>query len=122
MGITRPDDGWMATNRNTLRGVGDSKTQTVATGNTKETKMKYEVDAKFTLNCKVTVEAENTAQAKEFIKNNCTAYGGIKSTEKARGLLEWEVDENAEMCLGKARAKKDHESITESDPELKTAV
>jgi len=83
--------------------------------------MKCEVDARFTFNCKVTVDAETTAQAKEFIKNNLTAYGSIRSTDIARGLIEWDIDDNAEMCLGKARAKKDT-GVTETDLELKMAV
>jgi len=81
--------------------------------------MKYEVDARFTVNCNLTVEAETTAQAKELIRDNCTAYGGLKATDKAKGLIKWSIDKNTEICLGKAR--KDHE-ITESIIEPKEAV
>jgi len=88
--------------------------------------MKYEVKARFTFGASFFVEADNPAQAKEIIKAGVKAQGSIISAETPSGSIEYALENNTEMNLGRVRAAEKTavkvevtpETSVEADPEV----
>ena len=66
--------------------------------------MKYEIPTKFVFCGTFTVEAENVAQAIEFVHKHCgmVSNRGIHSTLPDDGV-DWEFDVHPETITGKAK-------------------
>jgi hypothetical protein len=66
--------------------------------------MKYEVKTKFIFSGTFTIEADNAAQAKEFVHRHCgLVIGGDIHTTLSEEDVDWDFDVHPEKITGRTR-------------------